>query len=621
MNFGKLVPFGMALALVLQGCSSTASNGGTTGGSCTPPCGANSTCTAGKCVCFTGTYSQCGTTSDGVPICANTASDNANCGTCGNACPGLGYASCLSGACVCLKNVCPAGDGGVVCTDTTTDSNNCGGCYFADAGVICGFGQICQNSTCSCGPGFTTCNALNPDGTPDGGTYCADTTTDLMNCGMCGTTCGNNQHCVPQGPMGVCACDTMAPDGGDLIQCSSGCVHQSSDPHNCGGCGIQCETGICNNGVCLCNPDAGILQCMPTRCADVNSDKTNCGACGNDCTQNGTLTFPNIVCKAGQCRCQGGQDYICPEPVSPFPATLACIDVSMDSNNCGGCGLLADGGGPLSDGGLPPSPYICSGVRSSCQNGSCICPNNELYCAPGSWNPDAGNIHNDAGICLNDTSDTLNCGGCGNNCDSLYAAEAVCQFASCTCIDAGICVTTVDSADPLHPSCDCNGLFGTPNPSCSTGASVTFLADIYPLLSNNTVTDEPTWGSGAVLVGCAVSGCHDSSAAGGLAFTDPDASYQELTNTFSTQICNGVSQQVVNPSEICLCQSLVVSGDGADSLLYTLLNNTFQCTTPNPDGGEHPPYPMPVDDAGVYHPLSACLAAQVRQWIDQGVPY
>jgi len=630
MNLGKLVPFGMALALVLQGCSTSNGDGGSTGGGCNPACGPNSVCNANVCTCFDGGYAQCGTTDAGVPVCVNTLSDNNHCGTCAVACPGQGLSSCLGGVCQCLKQTCPADatpDGGVICTDTSSDSNNCSGCHFGGGtGVVCDVGQICQNGLCSCAPGFTSCATINPDGTPDGGSYCADTTTNPDNCGMCGNACGLYQKCTPQGSQGVCVCDTGAADGGDLIQCPNGCFHSSSDGHNCGACGLQCETGICNSGICECNPSQGILQCTPTTCANVNSDKKNCGACGNDCTQGGTLTFPGIVCKAGQCRCQGGADYICPQPLPFPPPVLACIDVSMDPNNCGGCGILADGGGPYSDGGLPPSPYICSGVKSSCQNGSCICPNNELFCAPGSWNPDAGGP-NDGGICLQDTSDSLNCGGCGNSCNSLYAAAAVCQFANCTCYDGGICVGNVSAADPLHPSCYCPWSSVPADLTCSNGAAVSFLSDIYPLLSTTTITNQPTWGAGGVLVGCAVSGCHDSTAAGGLQFTDPDASYQTLTATFSTQLCpppSGSSTQVLNPSQICLCQSLVIPGDGADSLLYTLLANTFQCKNPNPDGGGIPPSPMPIYDAGdhmSYYALSPCLSAQVRQWIDQGAVY
>jgi hypothetical protein len=468
---------------------------------------------------------------------------------------------------------------------------------------------MCQCIT-GCAPGEITCPI------PDGGCgYCADIFNDRLNCNGCGIACEQGKRCVPQGSMGVCVCDTTAGGGADLIECDGGCVHSSTDPQNCGGCGIPCA-GDCVGGYCYtCNVDAGLLACNPPTCTDVTTDVHNCGSCGNDCTQGGTAPFPGIECFLGQCLCQHGRDTICPQVTLPFP-TMACVDTTTDPLNCGGCGLLADGGGPYPDGGLPPSNHICGGIRSACLSGACFCPNNELYCAPGSWtSADGGNPPFDA--CLNDSSDPLNCGGCGSDCGTIYASGAVCQFASCTCIDAGICVTSVSAADPLHPGCDCNGQYSPtpPNPSCS--ANVTFLADIYPLLSSTSVTDQPTWGQGGVLVGCAVSGCHDSTAAAGLQFTDPDASYQELTSGVSPQICNGVNTQIPNPSQICSCQSLVLSGDGADSLLYTLLANTYIC--PFPDGGIADP--MPIDDGGTWHPLSACLAAQVRQWIDQGAVY
>jgi hypothetical protein len=144
---------------------------------------------------------------------------------------------------------------------------------------------------------------------------------------------------------------------------------------------------------------------------------------------------------------------------------------------------------------------------------------------------------------------------------------------------------------------------------------MTFSGDIYPLLSTKTVTPQ-AWGE---LVGCATSGCHDSTAAGGLAFNDPDASYQQLVNGRTVvENCSGnPTTQVLNASSICSCQSLVISGDGNHSLLFELLNNAFAC--PAPIGGIA--NPMPIDDAGVYHPLSACLANQLRQWIDQGAAY
>jgi hypothetical protein len=552
--------------LFLGGCERSSPyfdlGGGTTGPG--PGVDSGPSCSASQLLCNGG--------------CIAPLTDNANCGSCGNMCQS-GLSSCLGGSCSCLSEVCLASDGGLVCSD-----DNCG------APPGCG----------GCAPGFSQCRQ------PDGGCgYCADTTTDPENCGGCGIACGLNEKCTPQGAMGVCVCDTTSPGGADLILCGNGCVHEDTDPLNCGGCGNPCQSGSCNGGMCaaslVCNVDAGLFACTPTACTDVTRDAHNCGSCGNDCTLGGTLTFPGIECFLGYCLCQSGQDYICPGPVTPFP-TFVCIDTTSDPNNCGGCGLLADGGGPYDDGGFPPSSHICNGVRTTCQNGACFCPNDELHCPPGTWLDDAGNPE-PIEACLNATEDPFNCGTCGNECQTTYAADSVCLFASCTCIDAGLCVSSVSAANPLNPSCDCNGIYSAtaPNPDCSSGASVTFLADIFPLLSANTVTDQPTWGAGGVLIGCAVSGCHDSTAAAGLNFTDPDASYQQL----------------FNGSSICPGQPLVLPNDGMDSLLYQLLTNTFVC--PAPDGGIASP--MPIDDAGGWHPLSACLATQVRQWIDQGAAY
>ncbi len=636
MKFGKLVPFGFALALTLSGCSSGNGDGGQP--ACPGGCGPNSSCINAVCVCFDGGYAQCGTTDAGQPICPNILSDDNNCGGCGVACPQPGLlTSCENGSCACLLQTCPMADGGLGCYDTTSDFTNCGGCTFATppSGVTCDFGQACFNSICSCANGFTSCPPLIvPDGGTDAG-YCADTTTDSQNCGTCGNVCPHDQKCIQPTPgaTGQCVCNLGEDGGSDLIPCASGCVHSNSDPRNCGMCNVQCDTGICTAGVCQCDPDAGILQCTQTTCANVTSDVKNCGFCGNDCTQGGTLMFPDIVCQSGQCRCQGGQQDICAS-AAPFPPVLACIDTTSDPNNCGGCGLLVDGGGPFSDGGLPPSPYICSGVKDACTGGNCNCPNNGVFCGPGTYTADAG--FNDGGVCLNTTADPVNCGACGNNCNVTYAPDSFCQYSNCLCnLDAGMCVVT---DDPFNPTCDCNGPFNQspPNPLCSTIPTLTYTHDIFPLF-NSTYVGDAGWANGGILIGCATSGCHspgnswigdggqqfnDGGAAAGLDFTDPDASYQVLAGGSSPTV-PGCSTTVLNPSSICLCESLTVPTNGSytisgGSLLYGLLSNQiFNCQ--NPVGGIV--NPMPIDDGGHPYPLNACLQTQVRQWIDQGAAY
>jgi hypothetical protein len=225
----------------------------------------------------------------------------------------------------------------------------------------------------------------------------------------------------------------------------------------------------------------------------------------------------------------------------------------------------------------------------------------------------------DAGVCLNDAYDSQNCGSCGNDCNSSYALGAQCSFllGECYCPASSVpCV--MSGSGPLNPTCACAY-------DCSQ-PSVTFEADIFPLLSSTTVTVEPTWPSGGVLVGCAVSGCHDSTAAAGLDFTDPDASYQALAGgKTSVETCSDTADSIINPSQICACQSLVVPFNGGISLLYELLVNSVDDGLPLssacgvPVGGTV--NPMPIDDGGNWHPLSTCLAAEVRQWIDQGAVY
>jgi hypothetical protein len=427
----------------------------------------------------------------------------------------------------------------------------------------------------------------------DGGAVCVDLTADVGNCGHCGVVCAPGAMCVSGGVGGTCICDTSQPDGGDLLYCNAFCVHSNTDPLNCGVCNNPCETGICINGACLCDPDAGIERCSLHGCANLNVSLKNCGACGNDCTLNDTLSLPQIVCVGGQCLCAGGQNDIC-FSATDFPS-LVCTNTAGDPKNCGGCGL--SDAGPLPDGAVPSSPHVCGGVQSVCENGSCICPGGTLYCAAGTWIDDAG-ASGGMDSCVNDNSDRLNCGGCGRECDQVYAADASCQYAKCACLaPQGICVV---AHDPVDPTCDCSGFQdgGGQLIACNNGLGLSYSRDIFPLLGSSSVTNE-SWG---VLVGCAVSGCHDSTAAAGLAFVDPDASYQGLVNA---------------PSQVCAGQWLAIPGYGDDSLLTQLLEDSYQC--PNPIGGTATP--MPIDDGGIYHPLSPCLVAQIREWIDQGMAY
>jgi hypothetical protein len=129
-----------------------------------------------------------GALADGAAPCADTKSDPANCGACGNKC-GAGQA-CVAGACTCppYESLC-----GGVCIPTSNDPANCGAC-----GTKCAAGSVCSASACASGclTGLSACAGA-----------CVDPKSDSKNCGACGHACGAGQGCADG------ACVTAAPLG------------------------------------------------------------------------------------------------------------------------------------------------------------------------------------------------------------------------------------------------------------------------------------------------------------------------------------------------------------------------------------------------------------------------
>jgi hypothetical protein len=166
-------------------------------GDCNTKCTTAQVCSAGSCgtTCGTG-QTFCGGDS-GAPYCASTKSDNANCGGCGitcdtgQVCSGGTCANACGGDDAGTDTLCTPDSGVPYCANTKTDNANCGAC-----GVTCGSGQVCQNGACANG-------CASQDGgvqtlcTPDAGTpYCADVTSDNSNCGACGVTCAQGTTCT-----------------------------------------------------------------------------------------------------------------------------------------------------------------------------------------------------------------------------------------------------------------------------------------------------------------------------------------------------------------------------------------------------------------------------------------
>lgn len=139
---------------------------------------------------------------------------------------------------------------------------------------------------------------------------------------------------------------TWAPQADADVTCAAGltpcqfrtfvnCVDLSSDPDNCGGCNVYCETqlpgSVCVNGVCISPCPPGLTNCRG-RCVDLSTDTLNCGRCGVLC-QVGGVTDPDspnfAACVNGTCRigCAPGSTN-CQD---------RCWDLSSNAAHCGAC--------------------------------------------------------------------------------------------------------------------------------------------------------------------------------------------------------------------------------------------------------------------------------------------
>jgi hypothetical protein len=392
----------------LDGCETNILTDPANCGGCGTKCvAANSAgaCTGGVCVCACNPgFADCNLdhcTTDGCEV--NLLTDNANCGTCGNACT-VPSTSCRLGACV-----CPLGEAlcGGSCISVTSDPVNCGGC-----GAICSNNHItnptCGNGSCNgaCDFGWGDCNANKlVDGCE------SDLTTDNSHCGVCGTACPVGSSCQA----GLCTCLTF----GQTL-CGSACTDTQTDSNNCGGCNNVCPNGSpCVGGSCSCA--IGHLVCGGL-CVDPQTNVNDCGGCGNVCSMNNVLPS----CAAGAC--QG----MC------FPGYGDCnhnllldgceSNLNTDNNNCGACGT------------------VC-GTGAVCVLGGCSCSGGTVLCGTN---------------CVSTLTSVTNCGGCGRMCSTSHMLTLSCAAGACngTCQSGfGDC-----NADKLTDGCEAN--FATDNANC-----------------------------------------------------------------------------------------------------------------------------------------------------------
>lgn len=249
--------------------------------------------------------------------CSTLSKDSQNCGACGNVC--AAGEACSAGKCTTDcgggQNLCGPGDagdaGGSYCATFATDNANCGAC-----GNQCPAGEMCSAGSCqtTCGVSQTACNVGNvadagADAGHAGAPFCATLSTDDSNCGACGNACSAGESCTNGTCQVTCgASESLCSDSDAGTNGTDGgaayCANFATDNANCGGCGTTCGAGqVCNGGTCGTTCEADLLQCG-SKCIDPSTSITNCGAtapCDSDAGTAGVACPVGETCTAGAC--------------------------------------------------------------------------------------------------------------------------------------------------------------------------------------------------------------------------------------------------------------------------------------------------------------------------------
>jgi hypothetical protein len=289
-----------------------------------------------------------------------------------------------------------------------------------------------------CDPSETNCGGI-----------CSLTSSDPQNCGSCGVVCPQGYTCSGGGCVLSCQSGETA--------CSGACVNLSNSLQNCGACGTTCPPGyVCSGGGCVLSCETGETNCSNT-CVLLKTNNQNCGACGVVCPA-------GQVCVNGACGCPASEPNACGSGAAAF-----CTNIQSDPQNCGACGRVCapgqvcNGGGCVvscvsGETGCPSSsPVGCYNLTDDSQNcGACgmVCPAgqscNGSSCACPADEPNACGSGVNA-ICTSFQTDLHNCGACG----AICPAGQICNGGHCvpSCgaplsVCGGVCVNIAN--DPSN---------------------------------------------------------------------------------------------------------------------------------------------------------------------------
>ena len=446
-------------------------------GRCDNNCGEQTDCHDGTCTCTDSAKYNCGT--DAEPLCVNLQDEPEHCGNCNTNCETTKPANTHVVA-------CNNGQCEFECNDTHFHKGGSGyaiNCVEKNTNTCCG--DLCENcENLNTERDFYSCDVSTGQCVNYGcglgemlcGTSCTNVASTDVHCGTCNHACPSNQKCNGSGTC-VCRQDT------DTL-CNNECVNVQNNASHCGGCNTVCsnlipanaelDTNACLGGKCQFKCKNGYVN-MGTSGSLYCVLRGTATCCGNSCVNCTTTYGNNYSCS------NATETGVCVISACPLDQSYcgSCVEhVSSNNDHCGVCDNKC-------------------GEETHCQESRCVCNEESLT--------NCGK--DDEPVCVDVKSDTSYCGNCYTNCESIKPANTrvksskgcnngTCQF---ECVNnyynkGGNTLTTINCVKKGITCC------GSSCEDCTQRPD-----DVYVCLNNNCVKSNCDAGH----IQCGSDGCVD----------------------------------------------------------------------------------------------------------------